>query len=394
MKALLNLFIRMFILVCLFSTYLAGQDDATFYKPTKNFYGKPDTVLAIKEVSVKAPATIESFKSQFHFAPIRQDTTGTCWAFCTISFFESEIFRLSKQQVKLSEMYVAYWEYVAKAREYIRTKGNSLFAQGSQDEAAILRMKERGIVRQSDYSGLLAGEKKHNHSKVHNEMKTYLNYVKQHDLWDEAQIIMNIKMILNRHLGQPPETIPVEGKKMTPKTYLNQVLGLKLDDYVSFMSFKYRPFFTKGSYRVPDNYWHSQEYHNIPLSPWYDAIVKAIKEGYTVNIGGDVSEIGKIGEKDIAFIPEFDIPANKIDQDAREFRFDNETSVDDHGIHLVGYLRHKGYDWFLIKDSGSSSHKGKFKGYYFYREDFVKLKMLTFTVHKDAVLPLLEKFKN
>ncbi|PIY02588.1 MAG: peptidase C1, partial [Bacteroidetes bacterium CG_4_10_14_3_um_filter_31_20] len=33
-------------------------------------------------------------------------------------------------------------------------------------------------------------------------------------------------------------------------------------------------------------------------------------------------------------------------------------------------------------------------GYYFFREDFVKLKMMNFTVHKDAVKELLKKFKN
>jgi bleomycin hydrolase len=158
------------------------------------------------------------------------------------------------------------------------------------------------------------------------------------------------------------------------------------------MSFKYQPFFTKGSYRVPDNYWNSQDYHNVPLELWYRTIIKALKNGYTVGIGGDVSEIGKVGENDIAFIPEFDIPAKLINQDAREFRFTNKTSTDDHGVHVIGYQRYKKHDWFLIKDSGSSSNKGKFKGYYFFRGDFIRLKMLTFLVHKDAVTDLLTKF--
>ena len=47
--------------------------------------------------------------------------------------------------------------------------------------------------------------------------------------------------------------------------------------------------------------------------------------------------------------------------------------------------------WFLIKDSGSGSRNGKFQGYYFYHEDYVKLKMMTFTIHKNAVKEIINK---
>ncbi len=199
--------------------------------------------------------------------------------------------------------------------------------------------------------------------------------------------------MLNKHLGEPPTQITVDGQSLTPRQYFDQIVRLPLDDYLSCMSFKYQPFFTRGSYRVPDNYWHSQEYYNVPLDLWYQAIIRALQQGYTVGIGGDVSEIGKAGDVGVALIPDFDIPPEKINQDAREFRFDNQTSTDDHGVHLVGYQKYQGQDWFLIKDSGASAHKGKFKGYYFFRGDFLKLKMLTFTVHKDAVPELLQQFK-
>jgi bleomycin hydrolase len=52
-----------------------------------------------------------------------------------------------------------------------------------------------------------------------------------------------------------------------------------------------------------------------------------------------------------------------------------------------------GRDWFLIKDSARSSRHGKFRGYYFYRGDYIKLKMLTYTVHKDIMKDLEDKFK-
>ena len=48
--------------------------------------------------------------------------------------------------------------------------------------------------------------------------------------------------------------------------------------------------------------------------------------------------------------------------------------------------------WYLIKDSASGSRNADPKGYYFYREDYVKLKMMDFFVNKDAVKDLLAKF--
>lgn len=94
----------------------------------------------------------------------------------------------------------------------------------------------------------------------------------------------------------------------------------------------------------------------------------------------------------LGIVPTFDIPAEYLDQSAREFRFANHTTEDDHGLHVVGTLNKGAHDWFLIKDSARSGQRGV-PGYYFYRDDYMKLKMLTFLVHKDAVKPLLGKFQ-
>ena len=88
-------------------------------------------------------------------------------------------------------------------------------------------------------------------------------------------------------------------------------------------------------------------------------------------------------------IPSFDIPSDLINQSAREHRFANGATTDDHGIHLVGQTRLDGRDWFLVKDSNRSSRQGQFKGYYFYRDDFVRLKMLYITVHRDQIEDIL-----
>ncbi|MCK5075981.1 MAG: peptidase C1, partial [Calditrichia bacterium] len=88
-----------------------------------------------------------------------------------------------------------------------------------------------------------------------------------------------------------------------------------------------------------------------------------------------------------------DIPSEYINEDARQFRFSNETTTDDHGIHCVGWMEKEGKDWYLIKDSGSGSKNGNNWGFYFYHEDYVKLKMMNILVHKEAAKDILKKIK-
>ncbi len=368
------------------------EKDVAIYK-TKEVKGKKRTYFSFDFSRIEKPGSLEEFKPLFHFPPLRQGNTGTCWCFSTTSFLESEMKRMGKSEVKLSEIYTVYWEFVEKARRFIREKGNSYFQHGSEHNAVTARMKQYGAVRESDYSGLLPGHKEHDHDKLFGEINNYLQFCKVNEYWDEEKAISYVQSILNKYLGKPPETIEVDGQTMTPKEYLESVLRLPLDDYLCFISFKYLPFYTKGEYKVPDNWWHSQDYNNVPLDEFYEAIVKALKNGYTVALAGDVSEPGMSGEDDIAIVPTFDLPAKLIDQDSREFRFENRTSTDDHAIHIVGYKESGGHSWFLIKDSMGSAFQGKFEGYYFYRDDYLKLKMLAFMVHKDAVSELLEKFK-
>jgi bleomycin hydrolase len=111
----------------------------------------------------------------------------------------------------------------------------------------------------------------------------------------------------------------------------------------------------------------------------------ALRRGYSASLGGDISEPGKNAQKKVFMVPTFDIPSEFIDDSARQFRFANGTTTDDHGVHLIGYKEVDGKGWFLIKDSGSSSFNADPKGYYFLTEDYVKLKMMDFMVHKDAV---------
>ena len=376
----------------LFSLSLLSAQDKAFYQQ-KVIWGEERTVLTGDFSTTKKPQMNDFKNTVFHFDPVRQDTTGTCWSYSTLSMLESEIYRQQQRKVKLSEMYIVYWDYVEKTRRFVREKGNSLFAQGSQSNSALNRIREYGCVPLEAYTGLMDGRTKHNHDPMAQEMLDYLEYIKEKGYWDEELTLLNIKQIMNKHMGIPPQEFEYEGKTYTPERFRDEVCQINPDDYVDFMSTLKIDFYTKGEYEVPDNWFHSKEYHNIPLDEFYAVIKRAIKNGYSMVIGGDVSEPGRYGEEDIAVIVPWDLPPSAINQYSREFRFYNETSTDDHGIHLIGSTTKHGHDWFLIKDSGSSAHAGQYKGYYFFRDDFIKLKMLGITLHKDAAQDVLKKFK-
>jgi bleomycin hydrolase len=332
----------------------------------------------------------------WHNPPVSQGNTNTCWCFSTTSFLESEVYRIHKMQVKLSEMYTVYWEYVEKTRRYMEERGNSAFDEGSEANAVTRTWKKYGVVPEEAYTGLLNNRKFHNHEDMIGEMKKYLESVKSSALWDTEAAIATIKSIMNHYLGVPPAEVSVNGKKITPLQYLREVIQINPDDYVDILSYKQEPYFRQVEYKVPDNWWHSADYFNVPLDAYMAALKSAIREGYSVSIGGDVSEAGFDRKTQCAVVPDFDIPSAYINDDARQFRFSNTTTTDDHGMHLVGYLVKDGRDWYLIKDSGSGSRNNdplaKEFGYYFFSEDYVKLKMMDFMVHKDAVKNLLGKF--
>ena len=336
------------------------------------------------------PKSKDEFKTVWHNEPISQGNSGMCWCYSTTSFYESEIFRTTGKKIKLSELHTVYWEYVEKARRYVQKLGHSEFSQGSMGNHVPVIWKKYGVVPAEAYTAMDEDQPFHNHDSLFVEMESYLKYVKEHRMWDEETVIKTIKSILNYHLGEPPATVTVDGKKITPVEYFNNVININFDNYIDLLSLLEKPYNQFVEYPVPDNWWHSEDYYNVPLDKFMAVLKNAVRKGYSVAIGGDVSEPGYYSYKEVAMVPTFDIPSEYIDENARQLRFSNEATTDDHGIHIVGYKQKNGQDWFLIKDSGSGSRNGANKGYYFYHEDYIKLKMMDFAVHKDVLKGIID----
>lgn len=405
-----NYFSVVIILILLCSSSEAQNENrnkAVFIEPKSEFYEEMSNeikrfntpekeikkILKVDFTGMDLPKSLEEFKYFWHNQTVSQGQTGTCWSFSTTSYFESEIYRIHKKEIKLSPMYTVYWEYVEKTRRFIKERGNSAFAEGSEANAVPRIWKKYGVVPLDSYTGLLPGQTFHDHSRLIAEMQSYLEFVKKNNMWNEEEAVNTIKDILNHYLGEPPVKVKVDGNEYTPKDYFEKIVNLKLDDYIDVVSYMQEPFYKKVEYKVVDNWWHSKDYYNVPVDVFMNLIKMSIKNGYTIAIGGDVSEPGYDSHLKCAIIPTFDIPSDYIDDYSRQFRFTNQTTGDDHGLHLVGYMTKDGKDWFLIKDSGAGSKNVEPKGYYFYHEDYLKLKIMDFMVHKDMFEALFEKFE-
>lgn len=378
-------------------TAAEAAEDATttIQKKTKDADKARDDAerrLIMDFAGVEKPAGPEAFQRFWHQPPVAQYLTGTCWSFSMTSFMESEAYRLSGKKVKLSEIHTVYYEYLERARDFVRTRGATELGEGSEADALQRIWAIYGIVPQEAYPGVLTADGRHDHSKLFERIESYLHFVKEKGFWDEEETLAVIRVYLDEFLGRPPVLFDYERGSWTPKSFMTDYLKIDPQAYVSVMSTMRSPFWTQAELDAPDNWRRSADYYNVPLDAFMGLLKKAVAGGYSACIGGDVSESGYYGFEDVAVVPSFDIPPALIDQGARELRMVNHTTQDDHGIHLVGHTRVGDHDWYLIKDSGRSARWGKHEGYYLYREDYIKLKMLTFTFHKDVLKDLLSKF--
>ena len=397
MKKFLFPIIALFVIP--FNIYPQQKDKGIFVKPENSFWNhiekslkdfnkkdKPERKAFKVDLSnFDGPKSLDEFTKQWSNPPVSQGQTNTCWCFSTTSFLESEVYRLTGKKVRISEAFTVYHEYIERVKRFIAERGNSAVAEGSEANAVTREWKMYGCVPWDVYPGLKPGQPFPDHFKMYDEIKSYLDNVKTTNAWNEDEAIETVKSILNFYLGVPPEKFEVDGKEFTPMTYMKDYIKINPDDYVDVLSYMQQPFNEQVEYEVPDNWWHSKEYYNVPLDTFMKILKNAVRKGYTMSIGGDTSEPGKDTERKIYMIPTFDIPSAYIDDNARQMRFSNGTTTDDHGIHLIGYKEVNGKDWYLIKDSGSSAYNADPKGYDFFSEDYVKLKMMDFMIHKDAV---------
>ncbi len=337
------------------------------------------------------PVQISNYTTVFHSEPVSQGNSGTCWAYSATSFMEAESYRITGNKTKLSEMFTVYWEYVERAEQFVKTRGNTSIGEGSESNAILRIMRNHGMMPYAAFPGLKRNLNYNDHSKMFEQYENYLTFVKKNDLWNEEQVTDSVKKILDYYIGTPPATFEHKGNEYNSETFMKEVMKLNPGEYFSFMSTKEFPYNAKHELVEFDNWWHCNEYYNLALDDFMKLINYSITNGYSVSLCGDVSEPGYDQIAEVGVIPTFDIPSEYINEDSRQLRLSNGTTTDDHCIHLVGYQKVGDVYWYLIKDSGSGGFDGRNKGYRFYHEDYIKLKMMNIMINVAPARLMLDK---
>lgn len=344
-----------------------------------------------------------------------QNRSGTCWAYSTLSYFESEILKNTGKTYDLCESFVANKDYMDRAIQVVRYHGDMQFSQGGSAYDVYYVLKNYGICPENamPFPGSLYGDSLNNFNEFFSLLEPYVEGIAT----NKASKISNqwkvgFQGILDAYLGKCPENFTYEGKNYTPKSFASS-LGLNMDDYVTITSYTHHPFYSQFVVEVQDN-WRNPASYNLPMDEMMQIIDNAVMNGYTVAWGGDVSEPGftrdglayMIDAKKMQSLQGSDmarwlglsaakrrnlidslgcnVPEVQPTQEMRQERFDNWELTDDHGMLIYGIAKDQnGKEYYMVKNSWGEA--GKYKGTWYMTKTFIAANTMDYMVNKNAI---------
>ena len=350
-----------------------------------------------------------------------QARSGTCWNYSTLSFFEAEILKKSKKTYDLCEMFVCNKNYMDRAIVKVRMHGDAQFSQGGSAYDVLYVLKTYGICPEEamPLPGTMYGDTLNNFNQFFEVMEPYVDAVakstakKLNPAWKKG-----FQGILDAYLGQCPESFSYQGKTFTPQSFAAS-LGLDWNDYVCITSYTHYPFYTEFPVEVQDN-WRQGLSWNLPMDEMAEVIDNAIRNGYTVAWGGDVSEDGftrnglallydeqkaqGLEGSDMAKwlkltasekkskLADLGINAPELtpSQETRQEEYDNWTLTDDHGMLIYGIAKDQnGKEYYMVKNSWGKT--GKYDGIWYMSKNFIVAKTMDFMLNKNAIPAKIRK---
>ena len=344
-----------------------------------------------------------------------QNRSGTCWAYSTLSYFESEILKSTGKTYDLCESFVANKDYMDRAIQVVRYHGDMQFAQGGSAYDVYYVLKNYGICPEDamPFPGSLYGDSLNNFNEFFSLLEPYVDGIATSKASKiSGQWKVGFQGILDAYLGECPENFTYEGKNYTPKSFMSS-LGLNMDDYVTITSYTHHPFYSQFVVEVQDN-WRNPASYNLPMDEMMQIIDNAVMNGYTVAWGGDVSEPGftrdglayMIDGKKMQSLQGSDmarwlglsaakrrnlidslgcnVPEVQPTQEMRQERFDNWELTDDHGMLIYGIAKDQnGKEYYMVKNSWGET--GKYKGTWYMTKTFIAANTMDYMVNKNAI---------
>ena len=361
---------RFLIPLCLFLTAASANAQENLIA------GTLDTDIK-KDFTVIKENPITSIKNQYR--------SGTCWAYATVGYLESEILRKTGKTYDLCEMFVVSKDYLDNATHYVRMHGYSQISEGGSSDDVLEVIRTHGICPEDAMPapGSLTGDSLANFKVFFPELTKVVSGTVRKDAkeplphWKDS-----VQTVIEKYLGKCPETFVHEGKTFTPQSFAAS-LGIDPDDYVSLTSFTHHPFNEPFVIEAPYK-WRLRPSYNIPIDQLMDILDKVLDKGYTVAWGGDVS--GDFTRKGLAMLPEGVVPTQQM----RQEQWDDWRFTYDHVMLIYGKAVDKdGEPYYMVKNSWGKS--GFYKGTWYMSRDYIALNTTYLFLNRESLPKKLQK---
>jgi aminopeptidase C len=344
----------------------------------------------------QAEKTFKTLKENPITSVKNQWRSGTCWAFGTLGYLESEILRQSGKTYNLCEMFVVNRDYMDNATHYVRMHGFSQISEGGSCDDVLEVIRQYGICPEEAMPapGSLVGDSLANFTVFFPQLEAtvrraiVLNDSIAADVAASQKAATTIgasprpnwqdsvQAVIDRNVGRIPEQFEYEGKTYTPKSFAES-LGLNLDDYVSLTSFTHHPFNQWFVIEAPYK-WRLKPSYNIPIEQLMDVLDKALDAGYTVAWGGDVS--GDFTRTGLAMLPDGVQPTQQL----RQEQWDDWRFTYDHVMLIYGKATdEQGKPYYMVKNTWGPY--GLYHGIWYMSRDYIALNTTYLFLNRHAL---------
>ncbi len=359
-------------LICLTAMILASAASAQ-----ENLIAGTLKSQAEKQFTILKENPITSVKDQHR--------SGTCWAYATLGYFESEILRQTGKTYDLCEMFVVNKDYMDCATHYVRMHGYSQISEGGSCDDVLEVIRQHGICPENAMPapGSLTGDSLANFKVFFPELEQMVRSIVRKDAkeplphWQDC-----VQTIIEKYVGRCPDSFMFEGKNYTPQTFA-ETLGINCDNYVSLTSFTHHPFNQWFVIEAPYK-WRLKPSYNIPIEQLMDVLDQALDAGFTVAWGGDVT--GDFTYTGLALLPEGVQPSQQM----RQEQWDDWRFTYDHVMLIYGKaVDERGGPYYLVKNSWGEV--GQYKGTWYMSRDYIMLNTTYLFFNRDALPKKLRK---
>ena len=191
----------------------------------------------------------------------------------------------------------------------------------------------------------------------------------------------NVDDLLDREIGYLPYHIYMLGAEYSPQEFAHSIY--QSEEWQAITSFTHHPYGEEFELETPDNMMHDK-FLNVPLDSMMTYIVRSLKQGIPVCWEGDISEKGFDMESGIATLDNKNDNHETITHAAalRQKAFELRSTTDDHCMALVGLAHDKqGKRYIIAKNSWGAI--GRYHGYIFMSEQYIKMKTIAVMVKKE-----------